>query len=246
MPIGQVQLILRVINMVNCVLIIAVYPLRFSPVNFLATTSADPVENFPTYFLTVYTIVFALIFCCFEADLPFVRDQQARYFRFMYNYLSRFLFMFFIASLCLVSNYWLGYVAGGVTVLNALFNAGVLLVHPGWKIKHLLRDPTQQYTSTLQAAKGAALDSARFVQDRNPNLAADVGKFAQRSASQAGSAAMQFARENPDAVRGVTERAGSVALDYAKNNPEAAFKLAAAASQAMPAGSAEDAANPFG
>jgi len=229
---------------VNCLLIIAVYPLRFSPVNFPGTGSTDPLEMFPIYFLTVYTIVFAMIFCCFEADLPFVRDQQARYFRFMYNYLSRFLFMFFIASLCLVSNYWLGYVAGGITVINALFNALVLLIHPGWKLKHLLRDPTQQYTSTLQAAQQAAGDSARYLHAKNPDAAAKAAAFARNSAAQAGSAAMQFARDNPDAVQGVTSAVAGHAVNYAQQNPEAALQFAAAASRSSQ--SVEDEANPFG
>jgi hypothetical protein len=243
MPITQVQLILRIINMLNCVVIVVVYPLRFTPFSFV---TQDPFEDFPIYFLMVYTVLFSCVFCCFEADLPFVRDRQARYFRFMYNYLSRFLFMLFIASLCLVSNYWMGYVAGALTVMNAIFNAIVLCIHPGWKIKHLMRDPTKQYSSSLQAAKGAALDSARFVHTRNPDLAARVADSTKNTATNIGSAAMQYARDNPDQVRGATDAVGSAALNYARENPDAALRFASAASQALPSSGESNEINPFG
>ena len=105
---------------------------------------------------------------------------------------GRTLYIIFCATMCYAFNNWLGWVVGSLTMLNGLFNGYVICVHPAFKTGELtaMGDPYGGYT-------GGEAEMLEYLK-KNPQLAAS-----------AGSAAVSFARDNPDVAASAMQGAAS-------------------------------------
>ncbi len=99
----------------------------------------------------------------------------------MYSFLGRTAFIIFAGTMTMALGQWLAYVVGALTVLNGLFNGYIICVHPAFKSGELsaLGDPYGGYT-------GGESEMLSYLK-KNPQLA-----------QNAGSAAAQFAANNPE------------------------------------------------
>jgi hypothetical protein len=110
-----------------------------------------------------------------------VAPRFQRNFGFMYSFLGRTAFIIFAGTMTMALGQWLAYVVGALTVLNGLFNGYIICVHPAFKSGELsaLGDPYGGYT-------GGESEMLSYLK-KNPQLA-----------QNAGSAAAQFAANNPE------------------------------------------------
>eukprot|EP00600_Ochromonadales_sp_CCMP1393_P003425 CAMPEP_0174988304 /NCGR_PEP_ID=MMETSP0004_2-20121128/20051_1 /TAXON_ID=420556 /ORGANISM="Ochromonas sp., Strain CCMP1393" /LENGTH=273 /DNA_ID=CAMNT_0016241505 /DNA_START=1038 /DNA_END=1856 /DNA_ORIENTATION=- len=111
----------RIINLVLSVSMIIV-----SLLALLTTQSAT------TGVLACYLVVFACLLCCFETHLKQVSKVIALNFGFMYSARARCVFMCFIGTI-LFSFSLFGKIIGVCMLVNAAFNAYILLKYPGFE-----------------------------------------------------------------------------------------------------------------
>lgn len=93
-----------------------------------------------TAILSFYTFLFGLMLFLFEARVGVSYETFFRkYFGFMFGYWGRFLFVLFLASMCIsIINtnfdfWWVQVLVGLITLINALFNCFVIRKHPGFQ-----------------------------------------------------------------------------------------------------------------
>ena len=110
----------------------------------------------------------------------------------MYSFTGRSLFIFFAGTMTYALNNWLSWITGSLTLLNGMFNGYIICVHPAFKTGELtaMGDPYGGYT-------GGETEMLEYLK-KNPQLAAS-----------AGSAAVTFARENPEVARSAMQGAAS-------------------------------------
>ncbi len=129
-----------------------------------------------------------------------------KYFGFMYSFTGRSLFIFFAGTMTYALANWLSWITGTITLLNGIFNGYVICVHPAFKTGELtaMGDPYGGYT-------GGEAEMLEYLK-KNPQLAAN-----------AGSAAVSFARENPDvaasAMKGAAAAQGGGGAASGGGNP---------------------------
>ncbi|OQR80792.1 hypothetical protein ACHHYP_17172 [Achlya hypogyna] len=128
--------------------------------------------------VSIYVIMFGLLFLLFECRLSSMEGRIRSNFGFLYSYKGRAGFIFFIGFLDFGMSTTLGTLAGVFMCINALLNLFVMFKHPEFKSGHMSRDadPTLGYSSGQQEA--AAYLSA------NPNVAMQASTFALSAVAQ--------------------------------------------------------------
>ncbi|OQR80770.1 hypothetical protein THRCLA_11931 [Thraustotheca clavata] len=128
--------------------------------------------------VSIYVIMFGLLFLLFECRLSSMEQKIRNNFGFLYSYKGRAGFIFFIGFLDFGMSTALGTVAGVFMCINALLNLFIMCKHPEFKSGHVSTnaDPTANYSSGQQEA--AAYLSA------NPNVAMQASTFALSSVAQ--------------------------------------------------------------
>lgn len=174
--------LLRAANIVDGILITLCYPLAL-------TFSVADLSIFSNLFFFSYCTGFGILLVLFECNTKALRARLKRNFGFMFSFLGRGFFLFFLASLCYISDSGLGTLIAIFTLLNACLNVFAMLTRREFKAGGQLsiwRDPTQNYQSNAA--------SARQFAENNPELA-------RKAAAQA----VEVARQNPDAARSAAE-----------------------------------------
>lgn len=121
--------------------------------------------------VSIYVIMFGVLFLLFECRLSRMEAAIRSNFGFLYSYKGRAAFIFFIGFLDFGIGSALATVAGVLMCLNALINLLVMCRHPQFKSSlGANADPTAGYTTGNQEA-------AQFMSS-NPELAKKAGMFA--------------------------------------------------------------------
>ncbi|CAK4072140.1 unnamed protein product [Aphanomyces euteiches] len=105
--------------------------------------------------LSIYVILFGLLFLLFECRLKTMETRIRTNFGFLYSYNGRAGFIFFIGFLDFGVGSAMGTIAGILMCLNALFNLFVMLKHPEFTSGAVSKaaDPTATYTDGKQEAQ---------------------------------------------------------------------------------------------
>lgn len=83
--------------------------------------------------LAIYGMCGALLICCLETQLKFLRVMIAVNFGFLFNSLWRFIFYLILGSVCYSWDALPGTIMGGVAIGVALFNTYVLCRYPSYR-----------------------------------------------------------------------------------------------------------------
>lgn len=86
-----------------------------------------------TFVLAIYAICGALLICCLETQLKFLRVMIAVNFGFLFNSSWRFLFYIVLASVCYSWHKIQGDIMGIAIVCVAVFNTYVLCRYPSYR-----------------------------------------------------------------------------------------------------------------
>jgi hypothetical protein len=86
-----------------------------------------------TFVLAIYAICGALLICCLETQLKFLRVMIAVNFGFLFNSVLRFLFYLILASVCWSYNNLMGKILASCVAGVALFNTYVLCRYPSYR-----------------------------------------------------------------------------------------------------------------
>lgn len=124
--------------------------------------------------VSIYVIMFGVLFMLFECRLSRMEAAIRANFGFLYSYKGRAAFIFFIGFLDFGIGSTLATIAGILMCLNAFINLLVMCRHPQFKNSlGANADPTAGYTTGNQEA-------AQFMSS-NPELAKKAGMFAFKS-----------------------------------------------------------------
>lgn len=149
---------LRCVNICNGSLLLALYPILF----LLSMSDFDVTSAF----FAVYCMMFATLLVCFECNIAACQVKLRKNFGFLFSFAGRTFFLLFTSTISLASGTTMGRILGGLTIINAIFNAVVLATHPAFKKNgklNWLSDPSLGYSS--------AADEGRMVIQNNPALA---------------------------------------------------------------------------
>ena len=152
--------------------------------------------------LCLYIWFFALLICCFETHLAQVSRIIGENFGFLYNVKGRVTFFILVSFLCF-SIGLIGLISGVGLLVAAAYNAYVIYKHPDYEREMLENDVEQRGPSSVYGVAGSVvappgassggdsswLEGAGAAAAANPELAASVG-----------SAAVGWARKNPEAA----------------------------------------------
>jgi len=202
---------LRLFNLVNAVLVV------FAGIYTLIDIGGLVTLRWATIAISCYLFLFGCMLCCFELRISAIDNRVRQRFGFMYSYMGRTLFLFFIASFLFARNTTTTYAIGGITLANALMNCYVTIKHGEYSA-----DPTAKYSTAEQT-------SAQYIRD-NPELA-----------QQAIGASVGYAQNNPDLVK-ASAQAGA---DYARRNPDQASQFANATYTQSQQTQGQGQSNPF-
>lgn len=200
MTVEEVLKYLRFTNISNslCVITLAVISITVS----LSTLSAS------TLFAACYMIIFGFTLLCFECKIGRIEKTVRTYFGFLHTFLGRALFLFFVASCCVVisgdSITIPSYITGVLTAMNAIFNCMIIYLHPGFK----------------QAGYGAFTDPSKMYSDGGKDMQAAATTYAKNNpelAAKAGGMAVDYAKENPQQAIKLAQQAN--AASAANDNP---------------------------
>ncbi|KAF0720731.1 Aste57867_73 [Aphanomyces stellatus] len=124
--------------------------------------------------LSLYVVLFGLLFLLFECRLKSMEARIRTNFGFLFSYNGRAGFIFFIGFLDFGMGSAMGTIAGILMCLNALLNLFIMLKHPEFASGAVSKnaDPTATYTEGQQAAKS-------YLQ-ANPEIALQATSFALR------------------------------------------------------------------
>lgn len=127
--------------------------------------------------VSLYVIMFGLLFLLFECRLNRMEEKIRRNFGFLYSYKGRAAFIFFIGFLDFGMASDLGYIAGFLMCMNALINLLVMCRHPEFRHGTMSADadPTKGYSS------GNA-EAAKYL-GNNPNMAKKATSIAFQAAT---------------------------------------------------------------
>ena len=149
--------------------------------------------------LCLYICFFALLICCFETHLAQVSRIIGENFGFLYNVKGRVTFFVLVSFLCF-SIGLIGLISGVGLLVAAAYNAYVIYKHPDYEREMLENDVEQRGPSSVYGVAGSVVappgagsgGDASWIAEgaaANPELAASVG-----------SAAVGWARKNPEAA----------------------------------------------
>ncbi|KAK8810453.1 hypothetical protein WA158_007028 [Blastocystis sp. Blastoise] len=116
--------VMKIANIVFALLLFLCYP-----VGWLNSTPL----TFSGVFLSIYSIVFAIILIVFEMNIPKIQPFVRKQFGFMFTFSGRTFFILFISSMAFGGEFWFNYLAGIVGIVDALFNCFVTWKHPAFK-----------------------------------------------------------------------------------------------------------------
>mmetsp|Transcript_626 Transcript_626/g.1574 ORF Transcript_626/g.1574 Transcript_626/m.1574 type:complete len:232 (-) Transcript_626:357-1052(-) len=189
--------ILRLLNLINAALII------FAGIYTVIDISKLVTLKVATVAISVYLACFGCVLCCFEMRISMLEKAVRRRFGFMYTYVGRTLFLFFVATFLIARQTTTTYAIAAITLVNGLINCYVTVKHGEY-----YADPTGKYSTAEDA-------TATYVQN-NPELAqAAIG------------ASVNYARQNPQLAQ-ASLNAGAT---YAREHPSQAQTLASTAAQ---------------
>uniref|UniRef100_A0AAV1TTR5 Golgi apparatus membrane protein TVP15 n=1 Tax=Peronospora matthiolae TaxID=2874970 RepID=A0AAV1TTR5_9STRA len=121
--------------------------------------------------VSIYVIMFGILFLLFECRLSRMETAIRANFGFLYSYKGRAAFIFFIGFLDFGIGSAFASLAGLLMCFNALINLLVMCRHPQFKSSLTAdADPTAGYTTGSQEA-------ATFM-SKNPEIAAKAGQYA--------------------------------------------------------------------
>jgi hypothetical protein len=86
-----------------------------------------------TFVLAIYAMCGALLICCLETQLKFLRVMIAINFGFLFSSMWRFLFYLVLASVCWSYNKLMGKILAASLVGVAIFNTYVLCRYPSYR-----------------------------------------------------------------------------------------------------------------
>lgn len=177
--------ILRWANMGNAALVI------FAGIYSLVTLGDIITFQIAALSVSLYLTCFGLLLCCFELRLTSVEKTVRRRFGFMFSFMGRTLFLFFVGTLCFARNTTTTIVIGVVTILNGLMNAWVM-----YKYDEAFKDPTGRYAADNNAFTQQAIGAGAAYAASNPQL--------MQQGVQAGAS---YARNNPDQAARLAQQA---------------------------------------
>ncbi len=83
--------------------------------------------------LSFYSACGALLICCLETQLSFVRTTIALNFGFLFNPVLRFAYYILLATVCYSTDDFFGKICAGCLVGLALYNTYVLIRYPAYR-----------------------------------------------------------------------------------------------------------------
>ncbi|GBG33242.1 Hypothetical Protein FCC1311_094662 [Hondaea fermentalgiana] len=191
----EASTVLRLLNLINAALIIFAGVWTMVDLGKLVTLKVATVA------ISIYLACFGCVLCCFEMRISMLEKPVRKRFGFMYTYLGRTLFLFFVATFLIARQTTTTYVIAALTLANTLINCYVTVKHGEY-----YADPTGKYT-TAEAA------TASYV-EQNPQLAqAAIGHT------------VNYARENPQ----LAQAGLNASAQYAQSHPDQAQRLASTA-----------------
>eukprot|EP00937_MAST-01D_sp_MAST-1D-sp2_P005740 g5740.t1 len=84
------------------------------------------ISGVESIFMAFYCVFFSVLLLLFELRLSSLDDTIRTNFGFMFSYWGRAFFIVFMGTLCCALDTILGYIAGSLMFINALFNAYVI------------------------------------------------------------------------------------------------------------------------
>ncbi|KDO19452.1 hypothetical protein SPRG_15357 [Saprolegnia parasitica CBS 223.65] len=143
--------------------------------------------NLTAVFVSVYIIMFGVLFLLFECRLSRFEKTLRTNFGFLYSYKGRAFFIFFIGFMDFGTDDGLGYIAGIIMCINAFLNFYAMMRHPEFKNGNLSSssDPTVGYAAAHKEAQN-------FISN-NPNIAMQATNYA---FSQANAAAPSYGSQS--------------------------------------------------
>ncbi|CAK4084157.1 unnamed protein product [Aphanomyces euteiches] len=128
--------------------------------------------NVTAVFVSLYVMMFGVLFLLFECRLASLEPKIRENFGFLYSYNGRARFIFFIGFMDFGTGGGLGYLAGVIMCLNAFLNFYVMFKHPEFASGNLssASDPTARYTPANEEA-------TKFIQS-NPDIAMQATNYA--------------------------------------------------------------------
>ncbi|KAF0692917.1 Aste57867_16065 [Aphanomyces stellatus] len=128
--------------------------------------------NITAVFVSLYVIMFGVLFLLFECRLSSLEPKIRENFGFLYSYAGRARFIFFIGFMDFGTGGGLGYLAGVIMCANALLNFYVMFKHPEFASGNLssASDPTAGYAPASQEA-------TKYLQS-NPDIAMQATNYA--------------------------------------------------------------------
>lgn len=175
----------RIGNIVNGLAILTLYPVSFFVMGGIFHQK-NPVSYI---FFMVYCMGFALFMILFEFNIKKLQQKLRSWCGFMFTFIGRTSFLFFICTMLFLAGImgdWLGYVAGGITLVNAGANCFLFCCHPAFKPGGEM----SVYTDMTESYKPGADEIKSYI-EKNPELAAKASRAAAK-------AAVQAAKNNPD------------------------------------------------
>jgi len=158
-PLPRLVLVMRIANMVICILIATV-----AIIKMIAVTSVS------AGVISVYLVFFSCMVTCFELQLKVLMDIIGTNFGFLYNGKGRAIFFLFIAFLTFTLGLF-GYILGSIMVLNGFFNLYVIWKFPQYE--------EMAFQGMEQEAKAYAERQTQQLIKNNPHLVAEtLGKAA--------------------------------------------------------------------
>ncbi|ETV87965.1 hypothetical protein H257_01363 [Aphanomyces astaci] len=161
---------MRVGNMLCCILQV------FAGISGLASIVT---LNITAVFVSLYVIMFGVLFLLFECRLSSLEPKIRANFGFLYSYHGRARFIFFIGFMDFGTGGGLGYLAGMIMCANAFLNFYIMYKHPEFASGNLSSssDPTAGYAPASQEA-------TKFLKN-NPDIAMQATNYAFAQASSA-------------------------------------------------------------
>ncbi|OQR90301.1 hypothetical protein ACHHYP_05636 [Achlya hypogyna] len=128
--------------------------------------------NLTAVFVSLYVIMFGVLFLLFECRISRLDPSIRKNFGFLYSYKGRASFIFFIGFLDFGTDAGLGYIAGIIMCINAFLNFYVMMRHPEFASGNLsaTSDPTAGYTAAHQEAQNFLTN--------NPDIAKQATSYA--------------------------------------------------------------------
>ena len=140
---------LRFINMIMGLAVIVV------EIFGIFSTIFDIFTNPGAVILNAFCVIFCFILCLYEAQFKKLSKKLRRLYGFLYTYLGRALYIFFIGTVVIATSesdsdrsifFW---IIGVIMIIVALYNVLIIFLHPAFKNgnRKITDDPTVSYSA---------------------------------------------------------------------------------------------------